>query len=186
MFENWVKISLSSSNKRKIDFWEHVTEDHKTKQANSHALKNRWRWAFQRCQLHSRGLVQNEDERPWAVSISRSKVNRFWWAVLIKAWWKIAILACWTARHEQEAVIQTFLRHIFPTETLPGTFRHITPEFFLQTCSPNYPLSIVIGLIVTKFSVFRNLQGWQSTLNLSNSQVIFWDFFFENDILRYL
>ena len=81
---------LSPLNGRFFFIWEDVTEDRTTTQVTSHSLRGHGsRWAFQRCYLHSCGLVRNKEEWPWVVSISRSNVNRAWWAVLIKAWWNI-------------------------------------------------------------------------------------------------
>ena len=95
--ENWGNSSLSSPNGRKTKLWENLTEDHRTTHATSHALGHGSRGTLRRCHLHSCGFVRNEEQWPWVVSISRSKVNRVWWTTLIKAWWKSDRLTYWIA-----------------------------------------------------------------------------------------
>ena len=79
------KTFRSSPNGKKNDFWPDLTEDHRTTQATSHAVGHRSRWTLQRYHLHSCDFVRNEEQWSWAVFISRSKVNRGWWTMLIEA-----------------------------------------------------------------------------------------------------
>ena len=148
--ESWDKNSLSFPNGRKAELWEDVTEDHRTIQSTSHALGHGSRWTLLRCHLHSCGLVRNEDEWPWVVSISKWRVNRVWWAVLIKAWWKIDKLTCWTAWPKERAR-KKYFSHFSPIATLPRIFQQVTPPKSLETFWPNYRLSIVIDLRTWRF-----------------------------------
>ena len=119
--ENWDKNSPSSPHGRKTEFWEDVTEEHRTTQATSHALGHGLRWTLQRCHLHSCDLVRIEEKWPWVVSTSRSKVNCVRWAVLIKAWWKIDKLTCWTA-WPKKGPEKVYFSYFFPVATLTGIF----------------------------------------------------------------